>query len=186
MFKQLCLSTVGLLLFRHGPQDVPYSPGLVRIMVPLAVFVGWLLFSVALPSLAAAVMAIVNVLAVVLVAEAVLRARQLTARAPQTVVALLATNIVLSLLMIYPAALLAPHIAALAKNPDALKDGSLQLPQGPVLAIDAFNVWGLAVTAYIYKHAANMRVWGGIGLALLASLVVLMLVLLVMGLLSAL
>ncbi|MDN5874638.1 MAG: hypothetical protein L0H29_09705, partial [Sinobacteraceae bacterium] len=90
-----------------------------------------------------------------------------------------------NLLMIYPATLLAPHIAELAKNPDGVKNGTLKLPQIPVLAVDAFNLWDFAVTAFIYKHAANVRVWGGIGLALLMSLIELMLVLLVGSLLSA-
>lgn len=185
MLANLLTSIVRLLLFRAGPQDIPYSPQLVRWLAPLAVVVGWLLFSVILPPVLAVVMAIVNVLGTVLVAEGILRARNVAERTAQTVAALLGTGIILNLLMIYPMSVLAPHLAELAKNPDLLKTGKLQLPPGPVLAVDAFNIWQFAVSAFIYKHAANVRAFGAIGLAVLASLVVLMLVFLVVSLVSA-
>lgn len=173
-----------LLLFRAGPQDVPYSPRLVRILVPLAVLAGWVVFAMMLPPATAVAMSVVNVLATVLVAEGILRSRNLAARSAQTVSALLATGIVLNLFMVYPAHVLAPHLAEVAKNPELLKSGELQLPQGTVIAMDLFNVWQFALTAFIYRHAANVRIFGGIGFALLASLVVLTLVFMVATLIA--
>ncbi|TAM10577.1 MAG: hypothetical protein EPN72_08890 [Nevskiaceae bacterium] len=173
-----------LLLFRTGPQDVPYSPQLVRILVPLAVVAGWIVFSMLLPPGVAIAMSVVNVLATVLVAEGILRSRDLAARSAQTVAALLGTGIVLNLLMAYPAHVLAPHLTELAKNPELVKTGDLKLPQGAVIAMDVFNIWQFALTAFIYRHAANVRIFGGIGFALLASLVVLTLVFMVATLIA--
>ncbi|HEX7381818.1 MAG TPA: hypothetical protein VF265_06630 [Nevskiaceae bacterium] len=178
-------SIVRLLVFRGGPQDVPYAPRLVRWMVPAAALVGWLLFAQMLPPLAAAVVAVVNVLATILVAQGVLRARNLVARTPQTIAALLGTGILLNLLMVYPLSLLAPYVAKLAEHPEAFAHGDVKLPGGPVLVVDFLNVWGFAVTAWIYRHAANVRLIGGIGFALLASIVVLMLMMLVAAFISA-
>ncbi|HEU0196268.1 MAG TPA: hypothetical protein VFQ88_03505 [Nevskiaceae bacterium] len=178
MLANLLTSILRLMVFRAGPQDVPYSPQLLRFIIPVAVAIGWILFSVVLPVLPAAVMSIVNVLGTVLVAQGILRARDLAGRVPQTVTALVGSGIILNLLMIYPAMLLAPHIAEIAKHPELLKTGGIKLPEGPVLAVDGLNLWGFIISAYIYRHAANVRALGGIGFAILAGLVVLMLVLL--------
>lgn len=170
------VTTLRILIFQRGPEDLPYSPRAVRALLPLACLVTWLLFSMVLPPLPAALMAVANVLGTVLAAEFILRFRNLRNRVVQTLVALLSTGIAFGLLLLWPASVLAPHLIALAKNPDLLKTNyAAQLPQGAVLAVDGLNLWAFAVTAFIYRRAAGVRVLGSIGLALLASAVILVL-----------
>lgn len=181
------VTTLKLLLFRAGPQDMPFSPPLTRLLLTLSALTSWLLFGLMLGPLPAAFMAVVNVLAVVLATELILRTRGLANRVPQTLSALLATGLLINLLMMIPASILAPHLLAISKNPDLLKHpDQLKLPQGAVLGVDGLNLWAFAISAYIYRQAAGVRALGGIGFALLASLLGLGLVLFAGTLLSAL
>ena len=176
-----------LLLFQAGPQDMPFSPPLTRLLLTLSALTSWLLFGLMLGPLPAAFMAVVNVLAVVVATEFILRTRQVSNRVSQTLSALLATGIVINLLMMIPASRLAPHLLEISKNPDLLKHpDQLKLPQAAVLGVDLLNLWAFAVSAYIYRQAAGVRVLGGIGFALLASLLGLALVFFAGTLLSAL
>jgi len=181
------VTTFNILLFRAGPQDMPYAPALTRLLLTLAAFSNLLLFALLLPPLPAALMAVANVLGVVLATEMILRTRGFTNRVSQTLSALLAVSTLLNLLMLIPAAQLAPHLAELAKHPELLKQpDKLNLPQSAVLGMDAINLWAFAVSASIYRQAAGTRVLGGVGFALLAGMLVLMLVFFVAMLASSL
>lgn len=181
------VTTLKILLFRAGPQDMPFAPTLTRLLLSLAALSNWLLFALLLSPLQAALMAVASVLGVVLATEMILRPRGLTNRVSQTLSALLATGTVLNLLMLIPASQVAPHLAELAKHPELLKQpAKLNLPQGAVLGVDAINLWAFAVSAHIYRQATNARVLGGIGFAVLASVLVLVLVFFVATLASSL
>lgn len=181
------MTTFKILLFRAGPQDMPFDPALTRLLLPLATISNWLLFALLLSPLHAALMAVASVLGLVIATEMILRSRGLADRVSQTLSALLAASALLNLLMLIPASQLAPHLAELAKHPELLKQpAKLNLPQGAVLGVDAINIWAFAVSAYIYRQAANARVLGGIGFALLATVLVLVLVFFIATLASAL
>lgn len=170
------VTTLRILIFRRGPEDLPYAPQAVRFLLPTASLVTWLLFSLVLPPLPAALMAVANVLGTVLAAELILRYRNFRNRVIQTLTALLSTGIVFNILLLWPASVLAPHLIELAKKPDLLKTNyAARLPQGAVFSVDGLNLWAFAVTAFIYRRAAGVRVLGSIGLALLASAVILVL-----------
>lgn len=181
------VTTLKILLFRAGPEDMPYAPALPRALLPLAALASWLLFSLMLGPLPSALLAVVNVLGTVVATEVILRSRKLANRVSQTLSALLATGIILNLLMLIPATQLAPHLTALAKHPELLKQpDQLQLPQSAVLGVDGLNIWAFAVTAYIFRQAAGVRAMGGIALALVASVLVLVLVFFAATLMSSL
>lgn len=181
------VTTLKILLFRAGPQDMPYNPTLTRLLLTLAALSNWLLFALLLAPLPAALMAVASVLGVVLATEGILRSRGFTNRVSQTLSALLATSTLLNLLMLIPASQLAPHLAELAKHPELLKQpDKLNLPQGAVLGVDAINLWAFAVSAWIYRQAAGARALGGVGFALLASVLVMVLVFFVATLASSL
>ena len=181
------LTTLRILIFRAGPEDVPYSPQLVRVLLPLSSLVTWLLFVLVLPPVAAALLAVGNVLGVVIATELILRSRNLAGRVVQTLSALLATGIAFNALLLWPASVLAPHLVKLAKHPDLLNQGyAANLPQTAVFGVDALNLWAFVVTAFIYRRATGVRALGGVGFALLASAVVLVLLFAIATLSSAL
>lgn len=181
------VTTLRILVFRAGPQDMPYSPTLTRVLLSFAAISNLLLFGLLLPPLGAALMAVASVLGLVIATELILRPRGLTNRVSQTLSALLATGTIINLLMLIPASVLAPHLIELAKHPELLKQpNQLKLPSGPVLGVDALNVWAFIVSANIYRQAAGSRALGGIGFAILASVVVLVLVFFVSIVVSAL
>ncbi|MFP5358703.1 MAG: hypothetical protein ACLGHI_09650 [Gammaproteobacteria bacterium] len=178
MFQQIARCTFLLLTFRAGPQDLPYLPQYTYRFCLAGGIPVFMVYSMALPPGLALVMAASTVLGMGLVTYLILRLRGLEPRFTQTFHALLASNGLLTLLMVPPFALVAPQIIELASNPDLLQDPqAARLPGGPVFLMNLLNLWNFAVTAGIFRHAANVAFGWGILLALLAAFSVLMVVL---------
>ena len=187
MLTNALATTFRILLFRAGPQDMPYHPGLARLAAFAAIATNAMLMAQLAPAWLALLVSIAAVLGVVLATEMILRARDLSNRAQQTLSALLATSTVINLLMLLPMTQIAPHLAELSKHPELLKKpDSVRLPMLPVLGVDALNIWGLAISAHIFRNAADTKVLGGVGLALICALTVLMVVFFVAGVTGAL
>ena len=177
MLTQVARATLRILLFRAGPQDFPFDPGLTRVLVPLAVLVNFMLAVISLPPVLAVISAIVAIGALSISTRAMLRLRQMENRYDQTFHALLATSTVLAALLILPTSQLMPQILQLAQNPDLMKNPeAMQLPPGAALLFDLLLIWNFAVTAHIYRHAASMRLPLAVLVAMLISVGLLMFV----------
>lgn len=177
MFRALLATTLRILVFRAGPQDMPYHPRLAQAVAPLAVISNALLLVQLAPMWLALLVSVSAVLGVVFATELILRARDRLNRSQQTLTALLATATVLNLLMLLPVMQVAPHLRSVLDSPKLMSTPqALALPVGPSLAIDAINLWNLVVSAQIFRHAADVRPFGGFGLALLCAATVLLLV----------
>ena len=135
MLTQVARATLRILLFRAGPQDFPFDPGLTRVLVPLAILVNFLLASITLPPVLAIVAAIVTVFALSFSTRTMLRLRQVENRYDQTFHALLATSSVISALVILPTAKLKPQILQIAQNPELVNNPETMLPPGLVLSL---------------------------------------------------
>ncbi|NGY05833.1 hypothetical protein [Solimonas terrae] len=169
MFATLITATLRILFFRAGPQDFPYDPRLTAPLVVTAAVANGLMFVQVLPIGAALVMALAMVGGLALATRGVLRTRQLEARFHQTFAALLATNAALTFLLVPFFAQVAPTLRELASNPELLEHPEqFKLPQGIGFVMNALNVWSFAVTAAIFRHAANVST----ALGLLISLVI--------------
>jgi hypothetical protein len=170
MLTQVARATLRILLFRAGPQDFPFDPGLSRVLVPLAVLVNFLLASVTLPPLLAVVAAVVTVYALSFSTRTMLRLRQVENRYDQTFHALLATSSVMSALVILPTAKLKPQILQIAQHPELVNNPETMLPPGLALSLLLLLAWNFVVTASIYRQAAGFRMPLAVLVALLISI----------------
>ena len=169
--------TLHILLFRAGPQDFPFDPLLTRFLLPFGVLANYAVFAMVLPPGLAVAMAAAMIGGVAIATRLILRARQLDGRFMQTWHSLLACTGTLTLLLIPPFAQIAPEFSRLAENPElAAQNNPVQLPAGPSFIMNILNVWNFAVTAHIYRHAANVNLWIGALLALLVAISTLMFV----------
>jgi len=200
MLPQAFWTSLRILLFRAGPEDFPYdaSKRLSVACIAFGVLVNAALAVVAAemgvlvkaltetpPFWADLVLGAVSVAAMGLFTRVALRARQLESRFQQTFNALLVTSSTLGLLMVLPIRQLLPFLPVaqelskkLTANPDLVNNPSVMsaLPGWTLLfslMIPALLGWQFAVSAFIYRRAANTKAGGGIFIALLCVLTVL-------------
>lgn len=178
-FNQAAAITLRILLFRAGPQDFPYSSELTRVVLGLMLATAWLQSQLTLPPLAAAVHAGATLAVWALFTRALLQARGMLNRYQQTVNALFATTVVVTLLMLAPLSALAPYADALAQYQEAMRQEppptvTPQPPPLPVLPAFAallLSLWNFVVSAHIYRHALDVRPVLGAAATLVAALV---------------
>lgn len=177
MLLQALQATLNLLLFRIGPQDFPYAPGLTRVLLVAALAVHYAVFSRVLPPLMAVAMAAALIGGMALTTRSLLAMRGLEARFQQTYNALLATGTVLMALFAIPFSQVAPQLLAIATSPDPIGvNATAALPRTASLLMNLVNFWSFAVSANIYRHAANFNLAIGVLAALAVSMLLLMLV----------
>jgi hypothetical protein len=180
MFNQALWTSFRILGFRAGPEDFPYdaSGRLTYACIALALLANAALAALELEPVGALVLGAATVGALGLYTRIVLRARQLQNRIQQSFNALLITSSTLSLALILPLRQMLPALTEFAKrvaaHPEAMQDpaSAPQLPPLLVLLVMGLLVWQFAVTAHIFRRAANVRAAGGIFLALLCILTV--------------
>lgn len=177
-FNQAAAITLRILLFRAGPQDFPFSPELTRVVLALMLATAWLQSQLTLAPLAAAVHAGATIAVWALFTRALLQARGLLNRYPQTLNALFATTVVVTLLMLAPLSALAPYAQALAEYQEATRQepAPAAIPPPPLPVLPAFaalllSLWNFIVSAHIYRHALDVRPAMGAVATLVAALV---------------
>jgi hypothetical protein len=175
MFAQALKLTLRILLFRAGPQDFPYSTGmgLTYACLALALLANTATAATAVSLPGALVTALVVVASIAAVVRGTLGARKLQNRFQQTFNSLLTTNALLTALMLPPFAQLAPamktFLEAMAANPDLANHPEQwpAIPSGAALLVDLIGLWQIAVCAHIFRHAAEVKLFGGVLLSLL-------------------
>jgi hypothetical protein len=174
MFNEALSAAVRILFFRAGPQDFPYASGLRPILLLLAVASNAFMFSRVLPPAMAVGIAIAMIGGMALVVRWTLRLRNLSNRFQQTFDALLATTILLTLALLPPFVQVAPQLLDLTKHPEILQNpDAVKLPGVPVLLMNLINFWNFAVTAHIFRHAANVNLWVGFVIAFVMASIML-------------
>lgn len=174
MFNEALSATVRILFFRAGPQDFPYANGLRPILLLLAAVSNTLMFAQVLPPAMAVGIAVAMIGGMALVVRWTLRLRNLSNRFQQTFDSLLATSILLTLALLVPFTQIAPQLMDLTKHPEALQNpDAVKLPAIPVLLMNMLNFWNFAVTAHIFRHAANVKLWVGFVIAFIAASIML-------------
>ena len=183
MPMQAFTATLNILLFRGGPQDFPYStdPQLSRACIAVAIVASGLFFGLSTPPFAALLAGAIAVGGVALFTRVLLRVRHLENRQTQTLNALLAAGSVLLLLMCLPASILMPmmqtYVAQVQQNPELANqpDAIPKFPVGPALAAEVLSIWFIAVSAHVFRHAANLGFFSGAMIALLCMFNIMML-----------
>lgn len=174
MLSNVFSATLQVVLFRGGPQDFPFLPNQMATLCVLGGTPVFLVYSMALSPLLAGVMAAATVLGLMMATRGLLKARGMEARFTQTYHTLLCASGFLTLLMAPAFAQVAPKLAEIAANPEALQGPEPpQLPGGPVLIMNLLNIWNFLVTAHVFRHACNTGFALGLLFALLAAAVVL-------------
>jgi hypothetical protein len=178
LFQSVLTVTLNLLLFRAGPQDFPYDPRLTGWLVPIAVMVNYFVLSLALPPVLAAAIAFAVVMALSFSTRLFLRARNLDSRFMQTFHALLVVSSVMTLALMLPFSEVAPELQRIAATQPGPTDPMPQLdvPTWAALSMNALNIWNFAVNAHIFRQAGNSSLAGGLLVALLVALGMLMFV----------
>jgi len=169
LFQQAAAVTLRILLFRAGPQDLPFSAELTRIVAGLMIAAAWLQYQLTLTPGTAAIHAVATLAVWVVFTRALLQMRGLLNRFQQTVTALLATTLAITLLLLAPLSALAPHMIKLAENPELMR--TQPLPALPAFAVLVLSVWNFVVSANIYRHALDVRPALGAAAALVAALI---------------
>lgn len=191
MFSNVLNATLRILLFRGGPQDLPFAPNLMPLLLAAAVLANVLLFGLLLPVGLAMVISVMLIASIGFSTRQVLRLRKLEPRFQQTYNALLATGTVLTLAQIPLMAQLAPEmLRVLQLSAQALEQqqqlgagaaaGPLLPPQdmpqfsGPlVFLLNMLSFWNFAVQAYIFRQATEVSLWIGAFIALVVSMIAL-------------
>jgi hypothetical protein len=178
MLTSVATVTLRILFFRAGPQDLPYAPTLSRLLIPFALMVNFALASLTLPPGMAVVSACMAVLGLSVATRSLLRLRNMENRYTQTFQALLLTSTLIALAFIAPMSQLMPEILKIAQNPQLIEQNpeSLDLPGGAVMMFDLLLIWNFAVSAHIYRHAADLKRVVGVLVSLLVSISLLMFV----------
>lgn len=186
MLTQAFWTSLRILAFRAGPEDLPYdvSGKLSRVCWIFALLSFTSLFALILPVAPALFGALIAVVSIWLVTRGVLRLRGLQNREQQTLNALLLSNALLTLLMIPVFAQLAPVFLELFNQLKAhpeLSNTPDQWPQPPAAAavlIDFLGLWQLVVCTRIFSVATGGGTLRGIGMTLLSIAAMLLLIIL--------
>ena len=177
MLTQAFSATLKILLFRAGPQDFPYTedPRLTRGCFAAAIAAGTLFFTLSMPLLQALLASIIAVAVLGMFTRMVLRLRGLDNRLPQTLNTLLALGTLLLVLLRLPVSVLMPdmlaYVAQVNQDPSLLDkpDRIPQFPLLPSLLADLLSIWFVAVTAHVFRQAANLGFAGSAFVALLCQ-----------------
>lgn len=174
MFSEALNATVRILFFRAGPQDFPFATGLRPALLLLAAAANALVFGQVLPISMALGISVAMIGGLALVVRWTLRLRHLSNRFQQTFDSLLAATLLLTLATVVPFSQIAPQLLELTKHPEALKNAeAVKMPTIPVLIMNMLNFWNFAVTAHIFRHAANVAMWVGFVIAFVAASIML-------------
>lgn len=160
--SELLLALRNLCLLRIGPQDLPYSPALLGMVLGLNIVLdtasGFLLGKPGMAFTASLIGLVVVIGGVWLL----LKMRQLQARFVQAALAIGAAALLFSLLAV-------PVQMVMAPLPDDLKKLSDAQTMG-MMALAGLGGWSLAVTGHILRHALERSFLAGVLLALAFNL----------------
>lgn len=157
--KTLFTSFMDICLFRKGPQDLPASGFLLRLIVVLSAVTALLLNLANRPFQHAIVAVILNLAVVAIITQLILRLHNKTPRFNQTLIAQFGSGIVLSVFAI-PVVVMMQY----AEN------NNVDISSGVILWMILF-IWEIAVTAHILRHAISTSLMQGFMMAILYPLV---------------
>lgn len=136
---------------RHGPQDLPASPALLRLLIGLCLLAGVLSFSLSLPLIDAMIRAVVSMAISLGIWLLLLRLLVAPARRLQTLTAIYGCALILNLLLL-------PVAMVLEQQRD--KPGMV----APLVLL-AMLVWGQIINGHILRHALNWPLAAGVTVA---------------------
>lgn len=147
---ELSLLFFKIAIFQKGPQDVPASPFVLRVVLPIYVVVNGLILFINGAMSTAVLQIAVDFAMIVLFCWPLLYFSGKPQRFPQTLAAMVGTDSVISFCAL-------PAIATLNSHANDLA----------YFAMLALVLWHWLVSGHIMKHALDRSLFFGLGLALL-------------------
>lgn len=147
---ELSLLFFQIAIFKKGPQDVPASPMVLRLVLPVYVAINYLILFLNGAAATALLQIAVDFAMIVMFCWPLLYFSGMQARFRQTLGAMIGTDIVISFFAI-------PAIAALNANATDLAYFSML----------ALVLWRWLVSGHILRYALDRSLFFGLGLALL-------------------
>lgn len=139
-----------IAIFKKGPQDVPASPLVLRLLLPIYVAINYLILYLNGAAATAVLQIAVDFGLIVVFSWPLLYFSGKQARFPQTLGAMVGTDVIISFFAL-------PAIATLNANANDLA----------YFAMLALVLWHWLVSGHIYQHALDRSLFFGLGLALL-------------------
>jgi len=173
MFLQLSRTTLDILMLRKGPQDLPSDWGLLAALALAYCSLTFAQVRLVSETGQALYQSVLATGLLALFAHVVLRLRGMPARFVQTATALFAVGSLLTLLMLGPITVLAPFFQAVAES-GGNADSFPEPPGFALLVYMLIGIWGLVVAGHIYRHALELHLVMGVGVALLYEVVLFM------------
>jgi hypothetical protein len=152
--NRILLHWLDVCRLRSGPQDQLYSINLLVIAVALNTGLSVVFLNLAQGHASPPAQAVLGTAVALAFCYAVLQIRGLTNRFVQTATTLFGTNALLT------AAALPPALVLSGTDPD-------QAPAWAALWLLGIAVWTVAVTGHIFRHAMNLSILAGLGVAIL-------------------
>jgi hypothetical protein len=147
---ELTLLFFQIAIFKKGPQDVPGSPLVLKLLLPVYVAINYLILFLNGALSTALLQILVDFTLIILFCWPLLYFSGKSARFPQTLAAMVGTDIVISFFAL-------PAIATLNTHANDLA----------YFAMLALVLWHWLVSGHIMKHALDRSLFFGLGLALL-------------------
>lgn len=162
MYQQALRVAISLMLFRGGPQDMPYSMPLARLAAAVAAVTTVLMLAPLTPFPLAVATGIGGVTGVAFFVRQLLRGRKLDSRFAQTVTSHLLVGSLFALMMWPAFSALSPAMQALmqdGKGMERLQSGQplpINPPAWAALWSDALFIWSMAASARINRLAGDL------------------------------
>ena len=147
---QLIQLILEITAFKKGPEDMPHSKWLMRLLAGVYWLISFIVLWLSVPAGMAFLQSCLQMFLVMAACWIILFFAGKQARYLQTVSALLGTDALISFFAI-------PALASLAVQPSALG----------FVAVMLLMVWSWAVTGYIFSHALSKPILFGLGVAFL-------------------
>lgn len=147
---ELILLFFQMTLFKKGPQDVPASAFVLRLLLPVYVAVNYLILLMNGASSTALLQIAVDFALIVGFSWPLLYVSGKTARFPQTLAAMIGSDVVISFFAL-------PAIGTLNTNANDLA----------YFFMLALVLWHWLVSGHIFRHALDRSLFFGLGIALL-------------------
>ncbi|ORE89176.1 hypothetical protein ATO7_04835 [Oceanococcus atlanticus] len=175
MFNAVASRITQIMLLKAGPQDLPTSPSLLQLAT--ALFLATAIARLLLVSdlTVALVQSALSIVILAVFVRALLNWKRTPERFVQTMTALFLTSAVIGLLLLLPLDALQPLLKALTENPD-ISPEQLEIPAMAMYAWAGLSIWGLVISAHIYRHALDISFGFGVCVALLYEILLIFIV----------
>ncbi|MGJ8668547.1 MAG: hypothetical protein ACSHXK_03565 [Oceanococcus sp.] len=181
MFNVIASRLTQLMLLKAGPQDLPSSTSLLQVSAGLFFLSAFARMMLVSDYAAALTQSLMSMAILAVFVRSLLNWRKTPERFNQTLSALFLAGTAIGALLLFPLNTLKPLLTALTENPE-ISPQQLDVPAIAMYAWAGLSIWGLMISAHIFRHALGLT----LGLGVCVSLLYEILLIVIVGMLSSL